>query len=140
MNRLNKKKVMEVLIVVVIVAFTMSITLMAFANDVPIEKGVVQEVGDNFVSVVIKNGNGFKDGTKLTFYTHKKTKISMAHSNTPLTLSSVLIGDLVEITLGKTEIAEDGKTVTRYADRIRVVGNRAKLKYKGIKRRKKLNN
>ncbi len=137
MIRGNKNVVKRLLLIVMISLAISSISLMGFTNDIPVETGVVREVGDGFIVVAIKNGNGFKDGAKLTFYTHEKTKIAMAQSNTPLTLSSVLIGDLVEITLGKVEIGKDGKTIIRFADRIQVIENRAKLKYQGIKRHKK---
>ena len=96
---------------------------LAMAGDVPVETGIVKEVGDNSILVVIKNGNGFEDGAKITFYTHKKTKIIMTESKTPITLSSLLIGDLVQITLGPVETGEDG-TVKRYADRINVLGKK----------------
>jgi len=108
---------------------------LAMAGDVPVETGIVKEVGDNSILVVIKNGNGFEDGAKITFYTHKKTKIIMAESKTPITLSSLLIGDLVQITLGPVETGEDG-TVKRYADRINVLGKkRLRHRKRGLERK-----
>ena len=99
------------------------VSIVKAAGDVPIEKGIVQEVGGNYVVVKIKDGNGFKDGTKLTFRIHKKTKIIMARSNTPITLSSILIGDIIKFTLGRIKIDKDGK-ITRYVDIIMVLGKK----------------
>lgn len=111
------------LVLFVLVVFLMTGILAAYAADVPIETGIIQQVGENFVTVVIKNGKGFKDGTKLTFYFHRKTKILMARSKTPLTYDSLLVGDEVRITLGKVETMKDG-SFKRYADRIVVLTGR----------------
>jgi len=129
---LRRKDFVSVLVGLTMIAWFVSATpgaKLAMAGDVPVETGIVKEVGDNSILVVIKNGNGFKDGTKLTFYTHKKTKIVMAKSKTPITLESLLVGDLVQITLGPVEKGEDG-TVKRYANRIDVLGK------KGLRHRK----
>ncbi len=111
------------LVLFVLAGFFVSGILIAYAGDVPTETGIIQEVGENFVTVAIKNGKGFKDGTKLTFYFHKKTKILMARSKTPLTYDSLLIGDEVRITLGKVETMKDG-SIRRYADKIAVLTER----------------
>jgi hypothetical protein len=137
MNNMRNEGVMKRLMISIFVLFViLSVSVVGFPGDVPRETGIVQEVGDNFVLVVIRNGNGFKDGTKLAFYLHKKTKIIMAKSRTPLTLSSLLVGDTVEIILGPVETNKDGK-VTRYADRIIVQGKKRGLQPQKVKGRRK---
>lgn len=101
----------------------MSRNFIAYAGDVPKETGIIQQVGNNFITVTIKDGKGFKNGTKLTFYFHRKTKIIMARSKTPLTNDSLLIGDKVRITLGKVKTMKDG-SFKRYTDRIVVLTKR----------------
>jgi len=102
-------------------------------GDVPTETAVIQEIGDGFIVVAIKNGKGLKDGAKLTFHTHEKTKIVMAKSKTPLTLSSLLVGDYVQVTLGRNKIDKDSGKTIRYVDRIDVLSGKKRLRHHGKK-------
>jgi len=91
--------------------FSLSSFSLALCIDLPTETGLIQKVGRNFISVVIKGGKGFKDGTKLTFYLHPKTMIIMAGSEAPLVLDSLVSGDQVQLTLGKVKKTKDGKII-----------------------------
>lgn len=98
-----------------------------FSGDVPVERGIIKEKGDNYIVVEISGGYGFRDGEEITFYIHSKTRIMMAHSGSPLVLDSLLIGDRISLTLGTVKIDKDGRK-KRYLDKIKVLSPHKMIK------------
>lgn len=99
------------------------ITLSPLWGDVAAVKGALKEKGDNFVIVKVSEAGIFKAGSLQTFYLHPKTKIIMAGSETPLVMDSLLIGDQIQVALGKVEKTKDGKLI-QYVDKIMVLSAR----------------
>ncbi len=107
--------------------FSLFIFSRSYSADRPIETGIIQEIGEDYILIRIEGGKGFKDGEKLKFYFHPKTKIILANSKTPLTIESLLVGDKVNLMLGKVKIDSDG-TAKCYVECVEVLEEHRKKK------------
>jgi len=92
-------------------------------GDVSVVNGTLKAKGDTFVTIKVSETGIFKTGSSQTFYLHPKTKIIMSGSEAPLVLDSLLMGDTLQVTLGKTEKTKDNKWI-QYANKIVVLSTR----------------
>lgn len=86
-------------------------------TDEAIVKCSIKEKGEGILVVKVLETGIYKKGSVHSFYFHPKTKIVMADSETPLVMDSLLIGDEIQVALGKVEKTKDGKMI-QYVDKV----------------------
>ncbi len=117
--KLNKMN--WLLLIAFIFTFMMIPTLVQ--ADEAVIKCSITEKGEGVITVKVLESGILKKDTSQTFYLHPKTKIIVAGSETPLLMDSLVIGDVIQVTLGKVEKTKDGKMI-QYVDKIIVFSTR----------------
>ena len=103
-------------------ALMMMTTTLTWADEAVI-KCSITEKGEGVLTVKVLESGILKEGSSQIFYLHPKTKIIMARSKTPLVIDSLVIGDVIWVTLGKVEKTKDGVMI-QYVDKIIVFSPR----------------